>query len=298
MPTRYEKLMQRIANGEQILIDGATGTEVERRGVPKVKGAWNAGGAVTHPDIVRQIHEDYIKAGAEIIISNTFATGRHNLEDAGWAEHFDALNRRGVELAIEARDNLKADKVLVAGGVSHWDFNNNPPSPEQLRLNTRDQVAIMADAGAELILLEMMVDIDKMIIVIEECQAVGLQVWPGLSCDLAEDGTPKLWHKGTLAEAISVIQDKNLPLLNIMHTDVKYVAACLDVVQTYWNKPVGVYAHSGIFVDGDWVFESVISPEDYADHADQWLARGVNVVGGCCGIGVKHIDLLNSKMAA
>ena len=77
---RYETIRQRLAAGERILIDGATGTEVERRGVPQLENAWNGGGALSHPDIVRDIHLDYIREGAEIVISNTFATTRHALE--------------------------------------------------------------------------------------------------------------------------------------------------------------------------------------------------------------------------
>jgi len=72
--SRYKKLMARIEAGEQIIIDGATGTELERRGVPQLDNAWNGGGALSHPDILKQIHKEYIRAGAEIIISNTFAT--------------------------------------------------------------------------------------------------------------------------------------------------------------------------------------------------------------------------------
>ena len=68
---RYEKFLSRLLKGEKILIDGGTGTEVERRGVPQLKNAWNAGGALTHPDIIKGIHSDFIKEGAEIIISNT-----------------------------------------------------------------------------------------------------------------------------------------------------------------------------------------------------------------------------------
>jgi len=56
---QYFALMQRVHNGCRILIDGATGTEIERRGVPMVDNAWNGGGALTHPEIVRQVHEDY-----------------------------------------------------------------------------------------------------------------------------------------------------------------------------------------------------------------------------------------------
>ena len=64
------------------MIDGATGTELERRGVPQIPNAWNGGGALSHPEILEQIHKEYIELGAKIIITNTFATGKHTLEDA------------------------------------------------------------------------------------------------------------------------------------------------------------------------------------------------------------------------
>ena len=53
---RYQQLIDRIGAGEKILIDGATGTEIEHRGVPQLENAWNGGGALSHPDIVRQVH--------------------------------------------------------------------------------------------------------------------------------------------------------------------------------------------------------------------------------------------------
>ena len=64
--SRYSKLMQRIHAGECILIDGATGTEIERRGVPQLDNAWNGGGTLSHPEILRAVHEDYFRLGAEI----------------------------------------------------------------------------------------------------------------------------------------------------------------------------------------------------------------------------------------
>ena len=133
---RYQALIQRLHNGEQILINGATGTEIEKRGVPMINNAWNGGGAMTHPDILRQVHEDYIRCGAQIVISNTFSTSRHVLKDAGLEEHFELLNRRGIELAQEARTNMKTPNVLVAGGITHWSFTRQIPPPQLLQANT------------------------------------------------------------------------------------------------------------------------------------------------------------------
>lgn len=161
MTNRYEALLRRLRRGERILLDGGTGTELERRGVPVVADAWSGGGAMTHPDVVRQVHADYIAAGARIVISNTFATSRHALTDAGMSERFEALNRRGVQLAREARANADASDVLVAGGVTHWSWTGDHPPLDELRDGVAAQTAIMADAGADLIMLEMMADVDR-----------------------------------------------------------------------------------------------------------------------------------------
>src|SRR5215204_4880549 len=99
-------LQQRLEEGEVVILDGATGTELERRGAPMDDAAWDAAALATHPDMVREVHEDYIRAGADVIITNTFATARHVLEPAGMGGQFRELNTRAVTLAKEARENM------------------------------------------------------------------------------------------------------------------------------------------------------------------------------------------------
>jgi len=274
---RYQALIQRLENGDRILIDGATGTEIEKRGVPMVNNAWNGGGALTHPDTVRQVHEDYISSGAQIVISNTFSTSRHVLKDAGLEKHFEFLNRRGIELAQEARDTQNKPGVLVAGGITHWSFTKQYPSHHELRLNIEDQAVIMANAGADLLMLEMMADIDHMLIVLDAAQKSGLPVWVGLSCNLNQDGEPHLLDGPTLMEGLEAIQGKDVDVVSIMHTEVEYITACLEVLKANWVGPVGVYAHSGRFVEPNWIFNDVISPEEFvapARYSDfGWLLR-------------------------
>ena len=110
--------------GKCIMIDGATATELERRGVPQLKNAWNGGAALSHPEILMGVHKDYIKSGSEIIISNTFANTKHALEDAGLSNNFEEYNLEGVRLAIETRNNL-SENVLVAGGISYWTWTTH-----------------------------------------------------------------------------------------------------------------------------------------------------------------------------
>ncbi len=284
--------MDRIANGERILIDGTTGTGIERRGVPQLENPWNGGGALSHPDDLRSVHEDYIREGAEIVISNTFGTLRHALRDAGVEHQFETLNRRGVELAMEAGERMQAPDVLVAGGISYWSWSGNWPSPADLRTSTEEEASIMAEAGADLLMLEMMVDIDRMLVTLDAAQASGLPVWVGLSCKPDGSDAMTLLRGGLLAEALEAIKGKNVPLVSIMHTEVEHIDACLDIVADRWSGPVGVYAHSARWVDGVCFFDVTVSPEDYAAHAESWLERGVQVIGGYCGLGVDHINAL------
>ena len=294
--SRYESMMKRVRAGERILIDGATGTEVERRGVPQLDNAWNGGGALSHPDIVRQVHEDYIGNGAEIVISNTFATSWHALRDAGVEGQFEDYNRRGVELAVEARNNKGKPDVLVAGGISYWSWTGEHPSLDVLRVNIEQQATVMRDAGADLLMLEMMVGLDRLIVTLEAAQNSGLPVWVGLTCKPDQSGAMRLWDGDLLTDVLAEMTKRNVPLINIMHTEVEYIDACLDILKDHWTGPMGVYAHSGGYADGKWLFDDTISPQEYCTNAKGWLQRGVQVIGGCCGIRVDHIAELQKAV--
>ncbi len=289
----YQKLMQRIENGERILIDGATGTEVERRGVPVVKNSWNCNGNLSHPQIVQEIHEDYIEHGAEVIITNTFGSGRHSLRDAGIEDRFEEITESAVDIAQKARDNQNKPNVLIAGGITHWSWTDNQPSLSELHQNISDQCQIMKNCGVDFIMLEMFVDVDRLDVALDAVGAIGLPVWSGLTLTKNDQGNVGLRNSESLDDAVAVINKYNSPVINVMHTDVELIDDGLDALKNYWNGFTGVYAHTGTFNDdSEWHFEGTISPDDYAAEAQRWLGQGVNIIGGCCGISSKHIAKL------
>ena len=99
----YRELHDRIAGGEVLLLDGAVGTELQALGVPIGVGAWAGTAQHTHPDTVRFMHERYIRAGVDIVTTNTYSTARHCLERIGLGNLTRELNLRAVVLAEEAR---------------------------------------------------------------------------------------------------------------------------------------------------------------------------------------------------
>lgn len=298
---RIEALTHRLHAGGRVIIDGGTGTELERRGVPKLKNGWNGGGTLSHPDTLRQIHIDHLNAGAEIIISNTFASSRYITADAGVGHDFAAYNRRAIELAIEARTHVAADTAAVAAGLSHWSWTTEP-TLDTIASSAAEQAEIMVAAGADLIMLEMMSSVTKMTTMLDAVVPVGKPVWVGLSIG-DEYGTPtgdpatvNLRDGEPLVDALAALADYDVDVLNIMHTDVSLIDGCLDVLATHWNGIIGVYAHSGEYVDGHWVFGATMPPERFAAHSTAWNERGVQVHGGCCGTEPEHVAALKAAI--
>src|SRR5690348_10393557 len=117
---RYARLKERLAERQTIILDGPTGTELQRRGAPMDVAAWCGPATLDHERLLTAIHTDYIRAGADVITANTYASSRLMLADAGLADRVDEINRRAIAAALRARDTApNGDTVVVAGSLSH-----------------------------------------------------------------------------------------------------------------------------------------------------------------------------------
>jgi len=293
-------LHARIAAGGMVLIDGGTGTELERRGVPMVDGAWCGVANFEHADVLRQIHEDYIRAGAEVIIANTYATARHTLEPNGFGDDVERANRIAVEIAREARDRSAERDVAIAGSMS--DFVADRTGGEwlndsRLRASFREQAEILAEAGVDLLALEMMQEPEIALPAIDAALDTGLPVWVGGSCrrdrasgDLVFFDFPERKFR----ELLDAVESLPIGVLGIMHSEVPDIAAGIEVVREHWSGPMSVYPECGYFTMPHWQFVDIIAADDLVNEARDWRERGVQVIGGCCGIGPQHIEALSA----
>src|SRR6266536_1585742 len=176
--TTFPDLQARLDQGKIIILDGATGTELQRRGVPMHGFAWSAAALDTHPETVRVVHEDYIRAGADVIITNSFSTARHVLEPAGLGDRVRALNQRAVALAQAARENAANGRpVAIAGSISSFRADVTPAA--QVEANYREQAQLLAEAGVNLIALEMMYSVEQATPAIRAALTTGLPAGVG-----------------------------------------------------------------------------------------------------------------------
>ena len=81
-----------------------------------------------------------------------------------------------------------------------------------------------------------------------------------------------------------------------MHCDLDVTGAALEVAKRHWRGPLAAYPNSGGFIPPNWQFETVCSPEAFAESAQDWIAAGARIVGGCCGIGPAHIRALHERL--
>jgi homocysteine S-methyltransferase len=291
----------KLAAGEVLIVDGAMGTELEARGVPMHAKAWSGAALKTHADAVRATHEDYIRAGAQVIITNTFAAGRHMLEPAGLGEDVAAINRRAVEVAKEARDQAAKAPVAIAGSICEWVSTDSQwTDPHHLSASLNEQAGLLADSGVDLIALEMCESDVGSSLAIQAALGTGLPVWLGLSCKRHPDTgrlvTFDLPH-ADFEDLAAKLADTEISLINVMHSPIEDTAAGLAAVKRHWPGPIGAYPESGYFVMPNWQFVEIIAPDDLVREARAWVSSGVRVLGGCCGLGPQHVSALARAFA-
>src|SRR5262245_23627856 len=153
--------LKRLALSRPILLDGATGTELNRRGVNTDLPLWSAGALLAAPEVLGQVHADYARAGAEIITANTFRAHRRSLARGGqgYADRAAELVRVAVDLARASAQAVPGREVFVAGSqaplVDCYSPELVPPQPECEREHA-EMAQHLAAAGADLILVETM----------------------------------------------------------------------------------------------------------------------------------------------
>ena len=300
----YAQIEHRLQQGGIVILDGGTGSELGRRGVSMDPQAWCGRASLHNVHVLQAIHLDYIAAGADIITANTYASSRLMLGPAGLADQFEEINRNAIAAARRARADSGRDDVLIAGSLSQMcPFVSGSAQPDLTRAPPRAEMAagfgelaqFIRDEGCDLILLEMMYYPERIGLVFEAAMATGLPVWAGFSARRSEGGrllsfAPE--REVLFAELIRPLDTFDVAVAGVMHTRSDIIGDALDVVRGVFAKPLMAYPDSGYFAMPEWRFEDIIPPAQLQRFALDWIERGAQVLGGCCGLSPEHIAAL------
>ncbi len=301
----YEIIRRKLAAGLNIILDGGTGTDIQKRGAPMSGDTWCADVNGTHLSIVQSVHDDYISAGADIITANTFATSALSFNAYGRDDDVVRLDTLAISAAKKAAEGKE---VAVAGsmstmrpvfaGTDRTNLDINWSEGDAKKLFRRKAQNLKAQ-GVDLIMMEMMRDSDLSQWASEAALETGLPIWIGISVEKRDDG--KLVGFGRqdskLEEFAPRLAALEPDVMGIMHTSPVDTAAALDILRNSWNGPLSAYPESGYFKSPDWVFTD-LSVKDLLKFSNQWHSQGVIALGGCCGIGPLHIAALHKEFGS
>jgi homocysteine S-methyltransferase len=294
-----------------LVIDGALATELERRGCDLKDELWSAKVLLEQPEVIRQVHLDYFKAGADCAITASYQATVQGFAKRGLNEkEAITLIQRSVRLAMEARDEfwsggsnrLGRAKPFVAASVGPYgafladgsEYRGNYGLTEKELMDFhRLRMQALIEAGADILVCET-------IPCLIEAQAIAklLKEFPNITAWVSFTARDERYisEGQAFADCVKQLEDNSqIEAIGINCTPPNYVPSLIREARKATNKPILVYPNSGETYDAmenDWTGDPVF--ESFGEHAREWYEAGARMIGGCCRTTPEDIRVIAS----
>ena len=287
-----------------MILDGGMGQELVAR-AGKATSLWSVQALLDAPEVVRQVHDEYFAAGADIATTNSYSVLPDRLEPHGMLDRLEELARLACQLASDAREAHGSG--MVAGGLGPQGFSYQPdkaPPAEQ----AAEAYAKLAQIHAQYVdvhLLETMSSVDQARGGLMGAGVTGKPVWVALS--VRDDDGTRLRSGELVSDVMPLLEEFDPAAVFINCSKPEAVDTAVPILAKS-GRVVGAYANgfTGIAADFNKVGATVdmlsarrdLGPNAYADFADGWAANGATIIGGCCEVGPAHIAELSRRLKA
>ncbi len=299
----YSFIQERLDQGKIIILDGGIGAELEKKGAKMDPELWCGKCSIDNPLLVKEVHRDYIKAGADVITTNTYSTTPITLKKFGYQDSIEIFNKKAVQIAKDAIE-ISNKQIVLAGSVSSYG-SFYKLGTEAMIPGFKEQIKILYNEGVDLIILEGMTSQAGIIETMIECSLeTKLPIWLSISCAIdIETNQINLGYNDGIDRHAEIYEklDESLdrfsklhkgPIL-IAHSDFEVTTKAIDIAVQNFNGIIGAYPNKGYYEKPNWRFVDDMLPNQYLDQAKMWVDKGVKIVGGCCGIGVEEIKAIS-----
>jgi S-methylmethionine-dependent homocysteine/selenocysteine methylase len=282
-----------LAERRPLLLDGATGTELERRGVRSDLPLWSSWALLEAPGTLRAVHADYLRAGAEALTAATFRTHARSLAAAGLAHRAAELTALALRLAREALEEVERSAFVLGSAAPLEDCYHPERVPGDTAL-AREHAAHarhLVAAGADAILVETINRLREGVAAARAAREAGAEVLVSFVCG----AEARLLSGEPLAEALDAVAPFAPLAVGVNCLPPDAVAPCLAPLRRC-GRPFLVYANLGAPGAPLPAAPADASPEAYAAHALAWVRAGAACVGGCCGTTPAHVAALRRRL--
>jgi len=298
--SKYRSLQTRLEQREILIMDGGMGTEILHRGVPTTLPLWSAEALLTHPEIVQHIHEDYIEAGAQIIITNTFRTTRRAFAKLGIADEAHAATILACQLVQQAIKHASPGyEVYIAGSMAPLEDCYSPeltPSNQDLLQEHAVYAQDLKAGGVDFLLLETMITLRETLAAMQAARQLAMPF--AVSFCTNEQGT--LLGGEPLDEVVKEVEKHDPIFLGINCVTPFIATKALQTLKNVTKIPLSVYAQGdGAPDDGEgWQFVEENTLDNYMIDVKHWIEDGAQIIGGCCGTSPAYIERLRREVAS
>lgn len=291
-----------FAQNEIVLLDGGMGQELLARSDRAATPLWSAQVMLDQPELVRCLHEDFIRAGANVITLNNYSATRQRLRRDGAPNLFVQLHSMAIDAAHKARES-SSSTIAIAGClpplVASYIAALAPEHNEALE--SYEELVQMQAESVDLFICETMASIGEACAAAKAACASGIPVWVSLTVN-DNDGL-RLRSDEPLSEAIAELSCLPVEALLINCSSPEAIDAAMPTMIDS-QLPVGAYANGFTTVSPLRAGGTVSSlsarrdldPLQYSEHAMQWVQQGASIVGGCCEVGPAHIEQLAQSL--
>ena len=264
-----------------LLLDGATGSNLMNAGMPK--GVCSEKWVYDHPEVLQELQRAYAKAGSRIVYASTFSANRISLANHGLEDQVETLNRRLVEISKEA----VGDTCYVAGDVTTT--GKQDLMYEELFDAYKEQIAILNDAGADLIVIETMLGAEECTAALDAATAVcDLPVM----CTFTVESDGGLFFGGNVYDTVEILEHMGADAVGINCSNgPDQLKAVVENIRKRVSIPVIAKPNAGMPViddKGNILYNMEV--EDYVKHMKEIIRAGADIVGGCCGTTPEFIE--------
>ena len=284
------------------LLDGGMGQELIAR-AGKATPLWSIQALLDHPQWVRDVHDSYFQAGAQIATTNTYSLLPDRLGTYGLTDRFSELQHLACRMAVESRESHGSGRVAGSLGPLGFSYQPDKSPPAEQAADIYRQICQVQKDYVDLYIAETMSSVDQARGALMAMSQSGKPFWVSLSVD-DTDGT-KLRSGENITDILPLLKEYG-PDAVLVNCSVPEAVSHAVPILRFEDIPVGAYANgfAGINKEFDSIGASVdlletrtdLDPAAYAQFAEQWVATGASIIGGCCEVGPAHIKLLAERL--